>query len=170
MRLVRMVEKSLMEGLPVLLHFPQSSINEWVCSEGLLPTKEGDILKQSEAFLSIRWLSARSCSDSGSLTMETAIFVKKSHLKKWQFSLPRGAKISVNPLNLVILDFTRGVLWATFGLRDFSNYQCTSKKKTTSFESYVRNEAAWAESEKSYVWLLVRLQKIAYSYYVRVSA
>jgi hypothetical protein len=40
-----------------------------------------DILKQRQSFLSIRWLSASSCSDSGSLTMETAIFVK-SHLKK----------------------------------------------------------------------------------------
>jgi len=103
MSLVRMVEKSLMEGLPVLLHFPRSSLNEWICSEGLLPTKEDDILKQRQSFLSIRWLSASSCSDSGSLTMETAIFVK-SHLKKWLLSLPRGVKTSVNPVNLVILD------------------------------------------------------------------
>ncbi len=94
MSLVRLAEKSwlLMEGLPVWLHFPRSSLNEWICSEGLLPTKEDDILKQRQSFLSIRWLSASSCSDSGSLTMETAIFVK-SHLKKWLLSLPRGAKI-----------------------------------------------------------------------------
>ncbi len=93
MWLVRMMEtlESLMEELSVLLHFPspRSSLNEWICSEGLLPTKEDDILKQSQAFLSIRWLSASSCSDSWPLTMpvETAIFVK-SHLKKWLFSLP----------------------------------------------------------------------------------
>ena len=55
MSLVRLVEKSLMEGLPVWLHFPRSSLNEWICSEGLLPTK--DILKQSQVLLSIRWLS-----------------------------------------------------------------------------------------------------------------
>jgi hypothetical protein len=79
-----------MEGLLVLLHFLQSSLNEWICSEGLLPTKEDDMLKQSQAFLSIRWLSFSSCSDSRPRTMETAIFVK-SHLKKWLFSLPRGA-------------------------------------------------------------------------------
>ncbi len=90
MSLVRMVEKSLMEGLPVLLHFPRTSLNEWVCSEGLLPMKEDDILKQSQAFLRIRWLSASSCSGCGSLTMETAIFVK-CHLKKWLLSLTRGA-------------------------------------------------------------------------------
>ncbi len=55
-------------------------------------TKEDDVLKQSQAFFSIRWLSTSSCSDSESLTMETAIFVK-SHLKKWLLSpwLPRGA-------------------------------------------------------------------------------
>ncbi len=92
-----------MEGLPVLLHSPRSLLNEWICSEGLLPTKKDDILKQCQVFFSIRWLSASSCSDSGSLTMETAIFVK-SHLKKWLLSLPRGAKYSVNPVNLVILD------------------------------------------------------------------
>ncbi len=103
MSLVRIVEKSLMEGLPVLLHFPRSSLNEWIYSEGLLPSKEDDILKQRQSLLSIRWLSASSCSDSGSLTIETAIFVK-SHLKKWVLSLPRGAKNSVNPVNLVILD------------------------------------------------------------------
>ncbi len=103
MSLVRMVEKSLMEGLPVLLHFPRFSLNEWISGEGLLHTKEDDILKQSQAFLSIRWLSASSCSDPGSLTMETAMFVK-SHLKKWLLSLPRGAKNSVNLVNLVILD------------------------------------------------------------------
>ncbi len=51
------------------------------CSEGLLPMKEDDIPKQSQVFLSIRWLSSSSYSDSGSLTMETAKFVK-SHLKK----------------------------------------------------------------------------------------
>ncbi len=96
MSLVRMVEKLLMEGLPVLLHFPRSSLNEWICSEGLLHTKEDDILKQSQSFFSIRWLSDSSCSDSGSLTMETAIFVK-SHLKKWLLSLP-----SIwNPVHLV---------------------------------------------------------------------
>ncbi len=89
MSLVRMVEKSLMEGSQVWLHFPRSSLIVWICSEGLLPTKEDDILKQRQAFFSIRWLSASSCSDSGSLTMETAISVK-SHLKKWLFSLPRG--------------------------------------------------------------------------------
>jgi len=94
MSLVRLVEKSLMEGLPVWLHFPRSSLNEWICSEGLLPTKEDDILKQRQSFLSIRWLSASSCSDSGSLTMETAIFVK-SHLKKWLLSLPRGVNQSL---------------------------------------------------------------------------
>ncbi len=66
----------------------------------MLHTKEDDILKQSQAFLSIRLLSASSCSDSGSLTMETAIFLK-SHLNKRLLSLPRGAKDSVN---LVILD------------------------------------------------------------------
>ncbi len=88
MSLVRLVEKSLMEGLQVWLHYPRSSLNEWICSEGLLPTKEDDILKQRQS-LSIRWLSASSCSDSGQLTMETAIFVK-SHLKKWLFSLSRG--------------------------------------------------------------------------------
>jgi hypothetical protein len=70
-----------MEALTVLLHFPRSSLNEGICSEGLLPTKEDDTLKQRQSFLSIRWLSASSCSDSGSLTMEAAIFVK-SHLKK----------------------------------------------------------------------------------------
>jgi hypothetical protein len=45
--------------------------------------KEDDILKQRQSFFSIRWLptSSRACSDSGSMTMETAIFVK-SHLKK----------------------------------------------------------------------------------------
>ncbi len=90
MSLVRMVEKLLMEGLPVLLHFPQSSLNEWICSEGLLPTKEDDILKQRQSLFSIRWLSASCCSDSGPLTMETAIFVK-SRLKKWLFALSRGA-------------------------------------------------------------------------------
>ncbi len=99
MSLVRKVEKSLMEGLPILLHFPRFSLNEWITCEGLLHSKEGNILKQSQAFLSIRWLSASSCSDSGSLTMETAIFVK-SHLKKWLLSLPRDAKNSVNPVNL----------------------------------------------------------------------
>ncbi len=31
-----MLEKSLMEGLPVLLHFPQSSPNEWICSEEVM--------------------------------------------------------------------------------------------------------------------------------------
>ncbi len=79
---------------------------ECIASEGLLPTKEDDILKQRQLFFSIRWpLSASSCPDSGSLalTMETAIFVK-SHLKKWLLSLPRGGKNSVNPVNLVILD------------------------------------------------------------------
>ncbi len=59
--------------------------------------------EQGQAFLSISWLSASSCSDSGSLTMETAIFVK-SHLKKGLLSLPRGVKNSVNPVNLVMLD------------------------------------------------------------------
>ncbi len=101
--LVRMMEKLLMEASQVLLLFPRSSLNEWICSDGLLPTKEDDILKQRQLFFSIRWLSTSSCSDSGSLTMETAIFVK-SHLTKWLFSLPRGAKNSVNPVNLVILD------------------------------------------------------------------
>jgi hypothetical protein len=66
-----------------------SSLNELICSEGLLPTKEDDVLKQIYAFLRIRWLSASSCSDSGPLTTETAIFVK-SHLKIWLFSLPTG--------------------------------------------------------------------------------
>ena len=110
MSLVRLVEKSLMEGLPVWLHFPRSSLNEWICSEGLLPTKEDDILKQRQSFLSIRWLSASSCSDSGSLTMEAAIFVK-SRLKKWLLSLPRGVKTSVNLVNLVILDLLSFLSW-----------------------------------------------------------
>ncbi len=82
-----------MERLPVLLHSPQSpgsSLNQWICSEGLLPTKEDDILKQSQAFLRKRWLSSSSCSDSWPMTMETAIFVK-IHSKKWLFLLPRGA-------------------------------------------------------------------------------
>jgi hypothetical protein len=39
-------------------HFPRSSLNEWICSEGLLHMKEDDILKQSQESLSIRWLSA----------------------------------------------------------------------------------------------------------------
>jgi hypothetical protein len=64
--------------------------------------KEDDILKQRQAFLSIRWLYASSCSDSGSLTMETAIFVK-SQLKKSLLSLPRGVKNSVNPVKLDLL-------------------------------------------------------------------
>jgi hypothetical protein len=66
------------------------------------PTKEDDILKQRQAILpvSTRRLSASSCSDSRSLTMKSAIFVK-SHLKRWLLSLPRGAK---NSVNLAILD------------------------------------------------------------------
>ncbi len=110
MSLVGMVEKSLMERLPVLLQFSRSSLNEWICSEGLLPTKEDGILKQRQSFFSIRWLSASSCTDSGSLTMETAIFVK-SHLKKWLLSLTRGAKSSVNPVNLIILDLLSFLSW-----------------------------------------------------------
>ncbi len=98
-----MVEKSLMEALQVSLHFPRSSLNERICSEGLLPMKEDNILKQRQSFFSIRWLFASSCLDSGSLTMETAIFVK-SHLKKLLLPLPRGAKNSVNPVNLAWLD------------------------------------------------------------------
>jgi hypothetical protein len=35
MSLVRMVEKSLLEGLQVLLHFPRSLLNECICSKGL---------------------------------------------------------------------------------------------------------------------------------------
>ncbi len=42
-------------------------------SEGLLSTKEDDILKQSQAIWSIRWLSSSSCPDSWPLTKETAI-------------------------------------------------------------------------------------------------
>jgi hypothetical protein len=38
--------------------------------------RKDDILKQRQSFLSIRWLSASSYSDSGSLTMETAILAK----------------------------------------------------------------------------------------------
>ncbi len=74
-------------------------LNEWICSEGLLPMKEDDILKQRQSFYSIRWLSASSCSDSGSLTMETAI-VAKSHLKKWLSSLPRGVNQGLEILSL----------------------------------------------------------------------
>ncbi len=108
MSLVRTLEKSLMEGLPVVLHFPcRSSLNEWICSEGLLSTKEDDILKQRQSFFSIRWLSSSSCSDSGSLTMETAIFVK-SHLKKWLLLLPKN---SVKLVNLEIQDLLSLLSW-----------------------------------------------------------
>jgi hypothetical protein len=41
---------SIMQGLPVLLHFSQSSLNEGIRSEGLLPNEEDDILKQAQAF------------------------------------------------------------------------------------------------------------------------
>ncbi len=117
MWLVGMVEKLLMGGLPVLLHFPQYLLNEWICSEGLFPTKEDDILKQSQAFLSIRWLSSSSCSYSGPLTMEIAIFVK-SHLKKWLISLPRGAnqlllsKSSNTRFTTRFTEFTEFATWS----------------------------------------------------------
>ncbi len=82
-----------MEGLPVLLHFPQSSLKERICSEGFLPTKkkEDDILKQIQAFFCTKEISASSSPDSQPLTTETAIFVK-SHLKKLLFSFPRGTQ------------------------------------------------------------------------------
>jgi hypothetical protein len=70
-----------MEALLVLLHFPRSYLDEPVCSERLLPSEEDDILNQTRAFFSTRWLSAISSSDSQPLTTETAIFVK-SHLNR----------------------------------------------------------------------------------------
>ncbi len=91
MRLVGIVEKLLMEGLHVLrlLHFPLSSLNERICSEGLLATKEDDIMKQIQAFFCTKGISACSSPDSQPVTTETAIFVK-SHARKRLFSLPSG--------------------------------------------------------------------------------
>ncbi len=82
-----------MEGLPVLLHFPRFSLNERICSEGLLHTKEDGILKQSQESLTIKLPSASSCSDSRPLTMETAIFVK-SHLKVTVVTSKRREELS----------------------------------------------------------------------------
>ncbi len=63
----------------------------YICTPHFAALEEDDILKQSYVFLSIRWLSCSSCSDSRPLTMETALFVK-SHFKKRLLSesLPRG--------------------------------------------------------------------------------
>ena len=125
MWLASMVEKSLMEGLLVLLCFPRSSLNEWICSEGLLPTKEDDILKQSRAFLRIRWLSSSSYPDSRPLTMETAIFVK-SHLKKWLFSLPTGAN------RLLELGKSTGIL----GIKLHSRWSFTPCNRKSSNQNF----------------------------------
>jgi hypothetical protein len=65
-----------MEGSPVSLHFPRSSLNEQICSEGLLPSEDDDILKQIQAFFS----TCQSRSDSQPLTTETAIIVERSWL------------------------------------------------------------------------------------------
>ncbi len=81
MWLVGIVEKSPMEGSHVLMHFPQFLLSEQNCSEGLLPSEEDDVLKQSQVFFSTRWLSARASSYSQPLTTVTAIFVR-SHVKK----------------------------------------------------------------------------------------
>ncbi len=64
---------------------------KWVNLQwGIVAYERGWYPETDPSVLGIRWLSASSCSDSGSLTMETAIFVT-SHLKKWLLSLPRGA-------------------------------------------------------------------------------
>jgi hypothetical protein len=82
------VEKLQMEGLLVLLHFSQSSLNERICSVGLLPTKEDYILKQIQAFFCTKGVSASSSPDSQPLTPQMAILVN-SRLNKRLFSLSR---------------------------------------------------------------------------------
>ncbi len=75
-------------GLHVWWHFLLFSKNKWICSEGLFPRQEDDVLKQIQAFYS-------SYPDSHPPTIETAIFVK-SRVKEWLFSLPRGLLLVVH--------------------------------------------------------------------------
>ncbi len=67
------------------------NLAKWVNLQwGIVAYERGWHPETEQAFLSTRWLSASFCSDSGSLTVETAIFVR-SHFFKWLLSLPRGA-------------------------------------------------------------------------------
>jgi hypothetical protein len=59
MKLVGIVKKLPMEGLPVLLHFHRCSLNERICSERLLPTEEEDILKQIQELFCTKGISAQ---------------------------------------------------------------------------------------------------------------
>jgi hypothetical protein len=60
-----------------------------MCSEGLFPAPENDVLKQIQAFFSTRGLPASSYPESHPPTTERAFFVK-SHMKKKVFTLLRG--------------------------------------------------------------------------------
>ncbi len=85
--LIRKAEKSPLVESHVRGHFPLFSQIKWICTEGLFPTQENDVLKQIQAFFSTTGLPASSHPDSHPPTIDTAIFVK-SHLKKRLFSLP----------------------------------------------------------------------------------
>ncbi len=61
--------------------FSYFSQKERICSEGLFPTQENEVLKQIEAFFSALGLPACPYPDSHPPNTKTAIFAK-SHLKK----------------------------------------------------------------------------------------
>jgi hypothetical protein len=75
------------------LDFHRMRLNERIWSEGLLPMNRIDVMKQVQAFLSIKGLPASSCPDSHPPTTETAIFVKSnvksdcSHLQEALYKL-----------------------------------------------------------------------------------